>query len=47
MVLPVSDHVRRPGEDGIPENLPCTEDLLGGDLHGRILVKSQHTVESD
>lgn len=42
MVLPVSDHVRRPGEDGITENLPRPQDMLRRDLYSKIPVKSQN-----
>lgn len=41
MVLPVSDHVRCPGEDGVAEDLPRPQDILRGNLYKR--VKSENS----
>lgn len=46
MVLPVSDHMRYPGEDNISENLPRPQDILRGNLYGEMKVKPQQNMLS-
>lgn len=40
MILPVSDHVRSPRQDGVPEDPPRPQDVLRGDLLTINAVKS-------